>query len=223
MITSNVVFKRISDSNTKNTYTDWGLILAPYTLETPQPQTNFVTIAGRDGKLDLTEALGQLNYNNRSLNLAFTEPTDFDTAANQYSAVSNFLHGQRVEITLPNDTGYYYVGRCSVGSLDRSKLKRQIEIKIDCEPWKYKQAETTETFTIGTLPYTKVIANLRMPTTPTIVTTGAVVMGFEGTDYSWDVGTHINAAIVLKEGNNTFTFKTGSSGDATFTYQEGEL
>lgn len=223
MITSDVVIKRISDSATKQTYTDWGLILAPYTLDTPDAQTSYVTITGRDGKLDLTEALGQLNYNNRSLELTFTEPTNFDTAAEKYSTVANFLHGQRVEITLPNDTGYYLVGRCKVYKLDRSKKSKQISISIDCDPWKYKQAETTVNDTIGTLPYDMVIANLRMPTTPKIVTTGTVVMGFEGTDYSWNAGTHTNAAIVLKEGNNTFTFKTGSIGEVTVTYQEGTL
>lgn len=224
MINSDVVITRLSDNVTKETYADWGLILAPYTLETPNAQTSYVTIIGRDGDLDLTEALGQLNYKNRVLNLNFTEPTNYtNTAAEKYSTVSNFLHGQKVKVTLPNDSNHYYVGRCSVDGLDRAKRTRQISIKINCEPWKYKDDLTIVTDTIGELPYEKVITNLRMPTTPTITTTASVVVGFEGTDYSWAAGTHINAAIVLKEGNNIFTFKAGSSGDVAWSYQEGEL
>lgn len=223
MMTNNVIITRISDSVVKNTYTDWGLLLAPYTLETPDAQTNYITIPGRDGDLDLTEALGQLNYKNREITLTFTSTGKIDDIAASYSTVANFLHGQRVKITLPNDTGYYFIGRCEVGNLDRAKRKGCITITAKCEPWKYKNALTTVTETIGTLPYEVSILNLRMPTTPTITTTAAVVMGFEDVDYSWDAGTHTNTAIVLKEGNNTFTFKTGSSGDVTFSYQEGTL
>lgn len=222
-MSNNVIITRISDSTVKNTYTDWGLFLAPYSIEAPDVQTNYVTIVGRDGKLDLTEALGQLNYNNRDITLTFTNGNSINDVATSYSTVASFLHGQKVKVTLPNDTDYYFIGRCALDSLDRAKRTGQIKVKIDCEPYKYKQSLTTTTFTIGTLPYTKVIANLRMPTTPTITTTAAVVMGFEGTDYSWEAGAHTNTAIVLKGGNNTFTFKTGSSGDVTFSYLEGTL
>lgn len=218
-----VVIQRISDSVTKNTYTDLGLVLSPYTLEPPDPQTTYVTIAGRDGDLDLSEALGQLNYKNRILTLTFTELGTISDIYTSYSTVANFLHGQRVKVTFPNDTDYYLKGRAELGNLDRAKRTGNIVVKVNCEPWRYKQSATVNTFTIGALPYTKVITNLRMPTTPTIVTTSDVVMNYDSVDYSWAAGTHTNAAIILKEGNNTFTFKTGSSGDVTFTYQEGTL
>ena len=220
---NNVVITRISDNTVKNSYTDWGLLLSPYTLEPPDVQTSYVSIVGRDGDLDLTEALGQLNYKNRDISLTFTNTDTINNVATSFSTVANFVHGQRVKITLPNDTGYYFIGRCTLGNLERAKRTNNITVKVNCEPWKYKSSLTTNTFTIGDLPYTKVIANLKMPTTPTITTTAAVVMNFENTDYSWDAGAHTNVAIVLKEGNNTFTFKTGSSGDVTFSYQEGTL
>lgn len=220
---NNVIITRISDNTVKNTYTDWGLLLAPYSLEAPDVQTNYVTIIGRDGNLDLTESLGQLNYKNRNISLTFTHTGSVNDIATSYSTVSNFLHGQRVKITLPNDTDYYFIGRCTIGNLDRAKRTGNIVIKANCEPWRYKSSLTVVEDTIGDLPYEIIIPNLRMPTTPTITTTAVVVMGFEGTDYSWDSGTHTNAAIVLKEGNNTFTFKTVSSGDVTFSYLEGTL
>ena len=93
-MTNNVIITRISDSLVKNTYTDWGLLLAPYTLETPDAQTNYITIPGRDGNLDLTEALGQLNYKNRDISLTFTHTGAINDIATFYSTVANFLHGQ---------------------------------------------------------------------------------------------------------------------------------
>lgn len=217
----NVKFVRLSDNKTKYSYTDFGLLLAPVSLELPDVQTNFVSIPGHDGLLDLTESLGYVNYNNRTITLTFSilEGTNYLVNSN----VSNFLHGRRVKLTLPTDSDFYYVGRCTVSGFDRSKTTNQIQVEVNCEPYKYKQSETSVQFSIGSLPYTKIINNLFMPTTPRIITTSTVLMKFKTANYSWNAGEHLNTSIVLDEGENTFTFLTGSSGDVTFRYQEGAL
>ena len=220
---NNVIFTRLSDNKTKESYNDFGLLLSPFELEIPEVQTNYIDVVGRDGSVDLTEILGQVNYKNRDLNLTFTVRGGAEKTAEIYILLAVFLHGQKMKITLPSFENYYLVGRCSIGGLDRAKKTEQITINANCEPYKYKQELTEITKEIGTLPYQVTISNLKMPTTPTITTSSNVVMNFENADYSWGEGEHLNTSIVLKEGLNEFTFKEGSSGTVTFSYQEGTL
>lgn len=220
---NNVKFTRLVDSKTKETYNDFGLFLSPFELESPEVQTNYADIVGRDGSVDLTEVLGQINYKNRELNLVFTLSNGIKNTAQIYTEIANFLHGQKMKIVLPSFEDYYLIGRCKIGNLDRAKKTEQITITANCEPYRYKKELTEITEEIGTLPYQIIINNLEMPTTPTITTTNNILMNFENADYSWSKGEHLNTSIVLKEGENTFTFKEGSSGTVTFSYQEGTL
>lgn len=220
---NNVIFTRLSDNKTKESYNDFGLLLSPFELEIPEVQTNYIDVVGRDGSIDLTEILGQVNYKNRELNLTFTVRGGAEKTAKIYILLAVFLHGQKMKITLPSFENYYLIGRCSIGGLYRAKKTEQITINANCEPYMYKHEITEVTKTIGSLPYEVIINNLQMPTTPTITTTSNVVMNFENADYSWSNGEHLNTSIVLREGKNIFTFKEGSSGAVTFLYQEGTL
>jgi len=216
----NVKFQLLS-GETKKSFDDWNLLLAPYTLETPSPQTNFVEIPGRDGSLDLSEALGNLSYNNRTISLNFTCTDTINGIYDKYNEISNFLHGQKLKLTLPNDPDFYYIGRAEVGNLDRAKRTNQISVTVNCEPYKLKNELTVFTDTLGTLPHVITINNLKMRTMPTITTSENVIMNFENIDYSFG-GEFRNTAVVLKEGENIFTFKQGN-GDITFEFQEGAL
>lgn len=219
----NVKFIRLLDNTTKYSYTDFGLLLAPVSMDLPQVKTNYVTIPGRNGDLDLSEAFGRVNYNNRTIKLTFTMPVNISDMYSKYSEISNFLHGQKLKVFLPQDEGFYYVGRCQVSGIDRAKRTNQIIITINADPFKYVKEETVIEFDIGDLPYTKVINNLYMPVTPLITTTDSVVFDFNGATYSFNAGQHLNSAIVLTPGENTFIFKDGSSGSVTFEYTEGTL
>ena len=220
---NNVIFTRLIDNKVIETYNDFGLLLSPFELEIPEVQTNYIDLIGRDGSIDLTEVLGQVNYNNRELSLTFTVCSGIKNTLEIYTELANFLHGQRTKIVLPSFEDYYLIGRCKIGNLNRTKKTNQITITANCEPYKYKQELTEITEEIGELPYKITINNLKMPTIPTITTTNNVLMNFENADYSWSEGEHLNTSIVLKEGENIFTFKEGSSGTVTFSYQEGTL
>ena len=50
--------------------TTFGLYLPEYTIPAPAVQTNFVKIIGRDGSVDLSNALG-LHYDSRTWSLDF--------------------------------------------------------------------------------------------------------------------------------------------------------
>ena len=57
--------------NGKHSYSDYGIILQnPYQITPPIPKTHYVTVPGRSGQLDLTEALtGRVEYESRTLRL----------------------------------------------------------------------------------------------------------------------------------------------------------
>ena len=60
-------------------HADYGLIVAPYAIPMPEPQTSFVEIPGRDGALDLSEAFGTVRYSDRIISLTLYARAPFDT------------------------------------------------------------------------------------------------------------------------------------------------
>lgn len=59
----------------KHTERDWGLIWTDVKIESPEEQRKYITIPGRDGVLDLTEALKNgVRYGNRSVTNTFILP-----------------------------------------------------------------------------------------------------------------------------------------------------
>ena len=72
---------------TKWARADYGLIVAPYSIPMPEPQTNFVEIPGRDGALDLSEAFGTVRYADRIIPLTLYARAPFDTL------ISALVHG----------------------------------------------------------------------------------------------------------------------------------
>ena len=55
-----------------HTADDWNLILHEKIVAPPVPKTNYVSVSGRDGDLDLTEALSDVvNYQDRKASFTF--------------------------------------------------------------------------------------------------------------------------------------------------------
>ena len=60
---------QFGDHHTAN---DWSLILHEKIVSPPKPKTNYVSVPGRDGDLDLTEALSDVvNYQDRTASYTF--------------------------------------------------------------------------------------------------------------------------------------------------------
>ena len=86
---------------TKWAHADYGLIVAPYAIPMPEPQTNFVEIPGRDGALDLSEAFGTVRYADRVIPLTLYARAPFDVLIGE---VRRYLP-QLVGMQLVADTG----------------------------------------------------------------------------------------------------------------------
>ena len=206
-----------------HSYNDLNLILAPFTPTPASPQTNFLRIPGRDGSLDLTEALGEVKYNSRDFKFIFTiNPNDTMTFDEKVSQVSNALNGKLCQITLDRDPDYYWFGRCMVDKYSQNKNQEQITVKATVNPYKLKQTETVATFELSSEEQTVSLENGRMAVVPVIeCTDDNAEVTFGEVTAKLSAGRQKVLSIRFVEGFNVLTLK--GSGTITFTWQEGEL
>lgn len=204
-----------------HTYNNLSLILTSKTIGQPTVKTEYVEVLGADGQLDLTEAFGDVKYNNRKLTFVFSVPEFNENWATIYTRVLNNFHGKKMKIVLDDDPDYYYIGRVNVSDYASSKRLGSITIDVDAEPYKYKQQLTIVTRTInGTA--TVDFYNSRKTVIPKFVTNAQVQIVYNNGSYTIaGSGTHIIPNIIFKQGMNTLTF----NGTATVAvqYQEGDL
>ena len=126
----------------KNSYADFGLILSQKEIGEATPRTNYVDVPARDGKLDLTEAFGEVKYNNRTHVYTFSYIGQDRNWQATVSAVNNYINGVKHRIYDDANNKYYWIGRCTVKAATSQRGIREIVVECDCEPYKYKLAET---------------------------------------------------------------------------------
>lgn len=203
----------------KDSYTDFNLILKPKTRPFPTPKTNYVSIEGRDGDLDLTASLtGDIKYENISYSLEFILKNERAAWEDTLLELSTYLHGKKMNLTFSEDPNWYYVGRFSLNNVESDRNVGLLIIDCVLEPYRYKKTETTKTRTgVGTLD----LPNTRKWVMPTITSTASMEFTFEGKKFVVN-GTLQSPDIILKEGNNTIEVTSGT-GTLTVTYREAKL
>lgn len=203
----------------KNSYTDFGLILRPKTRPFPTPKTNYVSIEGGDGDLDLTTALtGDVKYENIPYPLEFYLKDKRADWEETLLTISTYLHGKKMPLTFSEDPDYYYLGRYTLNELASERNIGLLIIDCVLEPYRLKKAETKKTITgTGTLTLT----NLRKWVMPVITSTSSMEFTFEGKSFVVN-GTLQSPDIILKEGENIIEVTSGT-GTLTVTYREGKL
>lgn len=211
----------------KDTYTEYGLLLASKSISLPEVRTNMIDVPGRDGLLDASEVLsGEVTYKNRTIKLKLigVDTVSGKTWPSTISDFCNKVHGKRVKITFPEDTTHYYSGRCFVGQVGLVKMMQTIPVTVDCDPWKYKNAKTTVTGTVpesGTLSLT--LTNECRSVVPTVEVSAAATLTFGGKDIAVGAGTHRSLDIRLVAGNNAITIAAAAGTTVSVTYQEASL
>ena len=212
----------------KDTYTEYGLLLASKSISLPEVRTNMIDVPGRDGLLDASEVLtGEVTYKNRTITLKLT---GVDTVSGKKwpATISDFcnkVHGKRVKITFPEDTAHFYSGRCSVGKVGLVKMMQTIPVTVDCDPWKYKNAKTTVSRSdLGTAYKQLSLPNESRPVIPTITVAQDTTLLWGISTINISAGDHILPAIRLAAGSNALKAKVASgTGSITVTYQEASL
>jgi hypothetical protein len=223
---------------TKHSYDDFGLILSSKDIGLPDPKTETVNVVGKDGDLDLTEALGDtVKYKNRKLTFNFSIINGAVYWTRILSEVSNYLHGKKMRIILDADKTFYYYGRCKVNKYKSNKTLGLITIECDAEPYKIETNSASEpwlwnpfsfvngiihinsvtvsgTATVNLVNYAKVVS-------PTFECSAAMTVTFNGNTYSLPRGTTTVYDIRLQEGDNSVTFN--GNGTVRISYRGGSL
>lgn len=217
-----------------HSYNDLDLIFAPFVIPPAIPKINLLDIPAGDGSLDLTEALGEVRYNDREFIMRFTvNPHSEMTFDEKVMQVSNLLNGKACNITFDRDVDWFWQGRCEVNEHLQNKTINEIVIKAIVRPYKLKQEAVTEWYLVDSIERNKYLTiNSRKTVTPKIRAEGTldVKLTFEGTTYlikSNGVETTI-PDFQLKEGENVFSLKTvtgvaTSSTNLYLEFREGAL
>lgn len=196
---------------TNHSETAWGLIMVDFTIEPPAPKTKYVSIEGRDGDLDMSEALGPIKYENRDIDIIFVRAGSIDQS--KFDIISNALHGRVVEIKFDHDPNYYYLGRCLVNPNQEDQMHSIISVKAVCSPFKYKTSLTTVSKVATTSGVVATCTVVDRNVKPQIVTSAPVTVLFGGNTYTLSAGTH-NMDFELLTGANSLTLTT-ATGTAT--------
>lgn len=203
----------------KDSYTDFNLILRPKERPFPTPKTNYVSIEGRDGDLDLTTSLtGDVKYENISYSLEFTLKDKRVDWEDTLLELSTYLHGKKMELTFSEDPNWYYVGRYTLNNVESDRNIGLISIDCNLEPYRLKKEETVKTIT-GTGILT--LSNTRKWVMPTITSSETMQFKYEGKTFTAN-GTLQTPDIILKEGDNTLEVTSGA-GTLSVRYREGKL
>lgn len=109
-----------------------------FELSPPEPVERYVDVPGRDGRLDLTEALGgHPRFSSRLMRFELLWAGDglrgFEAAKTR---LSNFLHGRRLAFAWTRDPGYTYTGRFRVDSYAGSARHGTVVVEAECDPYK---------------------------------------------------------------------------------------
>jgi hypothetical protein len=117
---------------------DLMLILTDVDIEDPEARRFEVTVPGRDNDLDLTEALGGVYFDRRTVTLSFA-CVNWSTQRHWLLAshLRNLLDGRRMRVILSDDLGYYWLGRCAV-EVDRPGAEvSEVTVTVDADAHKY--------------------------------------------------------------------------------------
>jgi phage-related protein len=204
-----------------HSYYEWGLILSEKEIGSPKPKTKYVEVEGSDSVLDYTEYFGDVKYENRTLSFVFAKANIIpDGFLALFSVVQDALQGKKMQIILDDDPSHYYLGRVSINEWKSNKNIGEIVIECDCEPYKYKVAETVVTKAV-TGSSTITLNNSRKKVVPKITTSAQMTISFNGYTGTFSAGTFTIPELELVEGANTVTV-TGT-GNISFVYREGRL
>ena len=227
--------------NGKHTYTDYGLYVTNTNpVEPPEVKAEYIEVPGRNGQIDLTEALtGYTVYNNRQIVLELGGRKRSQDWPGFMSNFLNDLHGKSVKVIFDNDSSYYYQGRATVESdYEKGNEIARFTLTINAEPYKYSNQSTTEpwlwdpfSFVDGVIRYYNQlqvdgtaqiqVLGSEMPVIPVFTTSAAMQVQFNGKTYDLTAGNNKIYDIVLMNQAYTLTF-TGT-GTVSINYKAGRL
>lgn len=106
--------------------------------EIPKPRTNYLTVPGADGTVDLSDfPLGYPVYDDRNVYWKFSVKTSEPNWKEKIDSFVQKLLGRKIEFLHQGDE-YRYVGRINEIKQDVGGVVKVLEVKAICEPFKYR-------------------------------------------------------------------------------------
>lgn len=206
--------------NYQNYYLQHRIVLEDFSIGMPEPKFIKVSVPGRDGDLDMSEALtGYTQYHNREIQLQFGITGSEAECEVKKQVLVSAVSGKRVYVRFSHLEGYF-VGRCKVETITRAHRHYTIQLTIDCQPYRLAETETSLYYNLYTSPREISVTNVGMPVSPTIRTTGKATVLYKGHRYTLETGTH-RLGFVIDSGENRLTIS--GTGSLTILYRKGVL
>ena len=193
-------------------------------FQTPQSQSNTITVPGRNSPIRFTEALGRVAYQPRSFDMTFSMLGDRSDYDRLVSVVVNQFAGRLSRVTLTEDPTLYELGTLEANpTYDPLTGKGTLVLSCtDGDSFLYYVSETVESLS-GTGTIT--LHNDFMPVVPVIRATAETTLRWSVDGESFhktiSAGTWEIPELELRHGGNTVSVT--SEGTTTFTYRPGRL
>lgn len=209
--------------NDEHTLRDWGAAITNSDIiSVPEPNLTVLEVPGRNGRLDLSEALsGDVTYGNREIKLELASQVSIDSWYEKCLHIFNTYHGRQVQVVFDDDPTHFYKGRATVSDPQRVRNGGTFVFTVSAEPFRYAVSQTTKVISdVGT---DNIVVSGRMPVCPTITATAACEMVVGDVTYSLVAGEQ-TFVIPFSTGSTEIKINNLSSGNTvTFTYREGWL
>lgn len=130
-----------------HTLDDWGFAIGNNNyIGDPQQHTDFISVKGRNGLLDISEALtGRPTYSSREISVelgGIRIPQNWDSVI---SDLRNKIDGRQIKLIFDNDPSYFWYGRCKIEGFDRMRDLGRFKLSIpNADPYKYNVHEFNE-------------------------------------------------------------------------------
>lgn len=116
---------------------DWGYLWYETIIPDAQARRYTQTIAGMDGVLDLTEALGGVNFENRQITVRLVyDSGDSYAYHHESSMLRNLMDGRVMRLVSSTDQEWFWRGRVQVTTAKVKNHFLTIEITMDAGPYK---------------------------------------------------------------------------------------
>ena len=135
----------IESTGTEYDTRDLGLLLSGVDISDPEARRHQISVPGRDGALDFTEALGGIYFENREIVLTLVgNAISSERFRLACSTLRNALDGRMCRLVLSDDLGYYWRGRpqVDVDPIGRHHLKATMT--FDAYPYKLNTVSSYE-------------------------------------------------------------------------------
>lgn len=228
-----------------HSYDDWGLYITNTNcIGAPEQQTRYIEIPGRNGLLDLSEAIsGRQIYKSRPIKINLAGRRNKVTWDSVISTFRNEINGKICHITFDNDKSYYWRGRVDIKDFNSVLNLGKFVVDVpNAEPYKYSLTTSAEpwlwdpfNFETGIITYigavtisgteTITIPAGYMPTSPEIVVSdlsGTLTLDYGGQTYSLTTGTN-KIPSILVGGDSDVELTFNGNAKVQIVYRSGSL